>query len=67
MSVYYKGILPLASDLYKIHQCLDFRHIFLDRDVPKSKQSNWPTERKYLVMTLDYPGISGGESVFSVF
>ena len=39
LSVYRKGILPLASDLYKIRLCICLNITFSDRDVPKSKQS----------------------------
>ena len=66
MSVYYKGILPLASDLYRYITALA-SDIFLTETSPGQNNQNWPTERKILVMFLDHPGISGGESVCSVF
>ena len=46
LSVYYKGILPLASDLYRICHCLGLKHTFSDRDVRKSKQSKLVNTKK---------------------
>ena len=43
--VYPKGILPLASDLYKLRHCLGLKHNFF-RDVPKSNQSKLVNTKK---------------------
>ena len=43
--VYQKGILPLASDLYKLCHCLGLKHNYC-RDVPKSKQSKLVNTKK---------------------
>ena len=37
--VYQKGILPLASDLYKLRHCFGLKHNFF-RDVPGPKLVN---------------------------
>ena len=50
-----------------IRHCLVLKHIFSDRDVPKSKQSKLVNTKKYVVVTLDHPGNSGGERVCLLF
>ena len=60
--VYQKCILPLASDLYKLRHCLGLKHNFLETS-PSQINPNWSTQRKYVVVTLDHPGNSGGERV----
>ena len=64
--VYQKGILPLASDLYKLRHCIGLKHNVF-RDVPSKNNPNWWTQRKYVMVNLDHPGSSGGELVCPVF
>ena len=43
--VYQQGMLPLASDLYKLRHCLGLKHYFF-RDIPKSEQSKLVNTKK---------------------
>ena len=60
-----KGILPLANDLYMLRHCLGLKHF--SETSPSQNNPNWSTQRKYVVVTLDHPGSSGGEHVCPVF
>ena len=65
MFVYQKGILPVASDLYKLRYCLGLKHIFCETS-PSQNNPNWSTQRKYVVVTSHHPGSSGGERICPV-
>ena len=43
--VFQKGLLPLASDLYKLCHCLGWKHNIF-RDIPRSKQSKLVNTKK---------------------
>ena len=64
--VYQKGILPLASDLYKLHHCLGL-NITFSETFPSQNNPNWSTQRKYVVVSLDQTGNSSGEHICPVF
>ena len=61
-----KGILPLASDLFKLRHCLGLKHNFF-RDNPSQNSPNWSILRKNVVVAFDHPGSSGGKRVYPVF
>ena len=42
-------------------------NIIFSETSPSQNNSNWSTQRKYVVVTFDHPGSSGGERVYPVF
>ena len=66
LSVSLIGILPLASDLYKLRHCLGLTHNFFQRR-PQVKTIQIGQHKENVVVTLDHPGSSGGEHVCPVF
>ena len=64
--VYEKGILPFASDLYKLRHCLGL-NIIVSETAPSQNDTIWSTQRKYVVVTLDHTGSSSVEHVCPMF